>query len=497
MFTETRTQLSTLVFQFLNLDHIKKLCHQFQVKLNRCEQTNMFIASGTHNALKFLQQHMLQLIRAHSETHLYAAGFASEPLLGSVPRMPPPLIRNPGTSSYRYRTGTSEAQHGTPVRKCELEVVASMRGDRTLDSQSMSTFCWVDRLTFAVVELVADGRLKRLEDEYDVEIRRYPTQSSNKSELCIHVQGRSADCKLSEALGKLKELCSAIGKDVVKTTTEVPNTLIAIVKTVNWIDMKIIMSIEGDACVLVGLQRDVSVAEKTLKHLIRNIGAGSSGNETRNTFIAQSGQIIFLKKGNITHEHVDVFVNAANEQLNHNGGVAKAICEAAGGSKFQMACSELIRNMGTVKEGEVLTTDPGSLHGKMIIHAVAPRWSKQASDERKKQCLTLLRKLCKKCLELCDEKGGTSIAIPGIGSGNYGFPKECCARALLAATQDFFGSRPMSCIRRVIFIDMDDRTIIAFQDEARKRYGYVPPQVGTEGTPSHHTELDTLTETAV
>ena len=482
MFTETRTQLSEQAVKLFGLYGIEELCRQFQIKLSRCEQTDMYVVSGMHNSLILLQQHMLQLIKVRSDTHTFAASFASGPSLGSVPRMPPPLRMNPRMSTYPY---ASDIQCRSPVHERERGVAASVTGDQTSDPLSTSSFYWVDRMTFDVVELVADDRLKRLEEECNVSIRRYPAQLRNRSDLCLQVEGRSGDCKLPEGLDKLKQLCNAVREDVVRSRIQVPYAVFAVAKTVQWNDMKTILTREGNACVLAGLKEHVSAAEQTLKHLIYTIDSCSHKNELQNTLIAQTGQIIIVKKGNITQEQVDIIVNAANEQLKHTGGVAKAICQAAGGRKFQMECSELIRQHGVVKEGEALVTGPGLLHCKTVIHAVAPQWSKQASPEEKKQCLALLKNLCNKCLELADDGGGTSVAIPGIGSGHYGLPKVYCARALLAATHCFFGSRPMSCIRRVTFIDMNDQTLSAFQDEARRRYKSVPSIVETEATHVH------------
>ena len=47
-----------------------------------------------------------------------------------------------------------------------------------------------------------------------------------------------------------------------------------------------------------------------------------------------------MKKGSITEEQVDGIISAANNDLKHTGGVARAICKAAGGQPFQKECSE-------------------------------------------------------------------------------------------------------------------------------------------------------------
>jgi O-acetyl-ADP-ribose deacetylase len=77
------------------------------------------------------------------------------------------------------------------------------------------------------------------------------------------------------------------------------------------------------------------------------------------------GKIIRIVHGDITEEAVDAIVNAANEHLQHGGGVAGAIVRK-GGYEIQ----EESNKIGYVPTGSAAITGAGKLPAKFVIHAV-------------------------------------------------------------------------------------------------------------------------------
>ena len=72
--------------------------------------------------------------------------------------------------------------------------------------------------------------------------------------------------------------------------------------------------------------------------------------------LSLSGKVeVFVYKGDITKEKVDVVVNAANSDLQHVGGVAKAIVDM-GGKKIQKESSVIVRERWALRDGEVAKT---------------------------------------------------------------------------------------------------------------------------------------------
>ena len=149
--------------------------------------------------------------------------------------------------------------------------------------------------------------------------------------------------------------------------------------------------------------------------------------------------------GDITEYNVDVIVNAANERLEHDGGVACAISKK-GGQVIQEESRQHVRRFGKVDTGDAwLTTNTGNLPCKALVHAVGPTWKGGFLGEE-----ALLYKACK--ASLFKSKSYRSIVFPAISSGIYGFPIDKCANTMFRATMDYAKAFSDSPLQKVIFI---------------------------------------------
>jgi O-acetyl-ADP-ribose deacetylase len=124
-------------------------------------------------------------------------------------------------------------------------------------------------------------------------------------------------------------------------------------------------------------------------------------------------------KGDITEAPVEAIVNAANSHLQHGGGVAGAIVRKGGG-----IIQEESDRIGFVPVGQSAVTGAGTLRAKYVIHTVGPRWGE--GDEEAK-----LRSAVRSTLKLASELGLTTIAMPAISAGIFGFPKDRCAHIMM------------------------------------------------------------------
>jgi O-acetyl-ADP-ribose deacetylase (regulator of RNase III) len=123
--------------------------------------------------------------------------------------------------------------------------------------------------------------------------------------------------------------------------------------------------------------------------------------------------------GDITGQHVDAIVNAANEALLAGGGVDGAIHAAAGEAELTSALCEL----GGCAVGDAKYTPGFRLPAKFIIHTVGPIWHDGRHDEPE-----LLASCYHRSLEIADEIGARSIAFPAISTGAFGFPEKLAAQ---------------------------------------------------------------------
>ena len=160
---------------------------------------------------------------------------------------------------------------------------------------------------------------------------------------------------------------------------------------------------------------------------------------------------VSIIKGTILSENVDAIVNSANKDLQHNGGLAKAILDA-GGPSIQSESTRYVEENGRVKAGNAVCLGAGMLPVKHVIHAVAPRWKGGMEGESNTLYNTILN-ICK----CADVHNLSSIAIPALGTGNLGVPGDVCAQAYFTALSDFCKSTQSSSlcdIRLVLSLEL-------------------------------------------
>jgi O-acetyl-ADP-ribose deacetylase (regulator of RNase III) len=153
--------------------------------------------------------------------------------------------------------------------------------------------------------------------------------------------------------------------------------------------------------------------------------------------------------GDITAEHVDAIVNAANSSLLGGGGVDGAI-HRAGGPEILKACRDLRRTAypDGLPTGEAAWTTAGTLDARWVIHTVGPVFS--ARVDRTDQLSSAYRE----SLRVATELGARSVAFPAISAGVYGWPMEDAARVAVDAVRRFLAEPydgPVELVRFVLF----------------------------------------------
>ncbi len=130
-------------------------------------------------------------------------------------------------------------------------------------------------------------------------------------------------------------------------------------------------------------------------------------------------------RGDITGEHVDAIVNAANSSLARGAGVCGAIFAGAG-PELDRACAAL----GGCAPGDAVVTGGFALPARWIVHTVGPVW--RGGDRGEPD---LLRSCYRRSLEVAREVGATSIAFPAISTGIFGYPPDQAAEIAVEAVR--------------------------------------------------------------
>lgn len=170
-----------------------------------------------------------------------------------------------------------------------------------------------------------------------------------------------------------------------------------------------------------------------------------------------------LVQGDLTTESVDAIVNAANRYLQHGGGVAGAIVRR-GGEVIQRESNRWVEEHGPISHEQPAYTTAGALPCRYVIHAVGPIWGEGEEDQ--KLCAAV-----RGALQVAEQLGCQSLALPAISTGIFGFPKQRAARLILQTIAEYLEQLPAESLQTVRVTLIDQATLSAFQDVWQELWG--------------------------
>ncbi len=160
-----------------------------------------------------------------------------------------------------------------------------------------------------------------------------------------------------------------------------------------------------------------------------------------------NGKHFRLVLGSIIEEPVEAIVNPANEQLLHGGGVAGLISRT-GGEKIQKESHE----KAPIITGSSTYTGAGTLPYKYIIHTVGPVYRGGNNNEQE-----LLGSAITSALETADEIGLTSISMPSISTGIFGYPLELAIKTITGSIYKFM--KKSSTLKEIRLCEFDRKKV--------------------------------------
>ncbi|MGB1288685.1 MAG: macro domain-containing protein [Aggregatilineales bacterium] len=163
--------------------------------------------------------------------------------------------------------------------------------------------------------------------------------------------------------------------------------------------------------------------------------------------------IIEIRTGSILSLDVDALVTSTDPGIS----ISDELLQIAGISLQQEASL-----VGYVDIGSATITGAGESRFKKIIHAVGPRWG-EASVRGKLANATWT------VLELAENAGLTSLAMPAIATGSDGgYPIEACARIMMQQIVDF-SFESLNSLRHIIIALETEQGIQAFTHELQRQ----------------------------
>jgi O-acetyl-ADP-ribose deacetylase len=163
---------------------------------------------------------------------------------------------------------------------------------------------------------------------------------------------------------------------------------------------------------------------------------------------------IEILKGDLTEMDTDAIVNAANNDLQHGGGVAGAI-RRKGGNVIQ----EESNVIGSIPVGGAAITSGGNLKARYVIHAASMQLGGRTAPHA-------LRSSTAHSLRIAAQKGLKTISFPAVGTGIAGFPMEECAEIMLSEVAAHL--KQDTSVEKVFFVLFDDEALKTFKKVWRR-----------------------------
>ena len=155
---------------------------------------------------------------------------------------------------------------------------------------------------------------------------------------------------------------------------------------------------------------------------------------------------LVVQRADVTQLEVDAIANAANTELQHGGGVAKAISRA-GGPEVQRESDE----KAPIGLGEAVETTAGDMPARYVIHAATMELGGPTSAE-------IIERATRSTLARAEELGCRSLALVAFGTGVGGFSMEEAARIMVGAARGHRGE-----LERIVFAVHDEDAERAFR----------------------------------
>jgi O-acetyl-ADP-ribose deacetylase len=164
--------------------------------------------------------------------------------------------------------------------------------------------------------------------------------------------------------------------------------------------------------------------------------------------VKQIAPKIVIQQGDLTEMDTDAIVNAANNDLVLDVGVAGAI-RRKGGEAIQRECDAI----GSIPVGYAAITGGGKLKAKYVIHAASMGLGSLTTADT-------LRSSTAHALRLAAERGLKTIAFPAVGTGIAGFPMKDCAEIMLHEAAKHLGNG--SSLETIYFVLFDQEATDIF-----------------------------------
>lgn len=163
----------------------------------------------------------------------------------------------------------------------------------------------------------------------------------------------------------------------------------------------------------------------------------------------------------------EAYVVAANNELWMGSGVAGALKRAAGAAVEREAMAQ-----GPIQVGGAVVTSAGAMPppARALIHAAAMGFTDRTQIYASPATVAAATR---RALELCDERGLRSVALPALGTGVGGLEVAEAARAMVGVVAGYLATA--TTLERVRFVVTTAERAELFAREIAAQIEHPPP----------------------
>ncbi|XP_067664225.1 protein mono-ADP-ribosyltransferase PARP15-like [Haliotis asinina] len=134
---------------------------------------------------------------------------------------------------------------------------------------------------------------------------------------------------------------------------------------------------------------------------------------------------VYLLSGNIINTKADVVFTSVSPDLDLNKDAVSRVVSAMAGPDLQTSLDG--RYPRGARVGDVVEGVPGHLHYSLILHACLSRFDGDYAEN----CISILRTVLLKGLQMTLQRGFKSIALPALCTGQLSYPPSTMAELLM------------------------------------------------------------------
>ncbi|KAF5890242.1 poly [ADP-ribose] polymerase 14-like, partial [Clarias magur] len=197
-------------------------------------------------------------------------------------------------------------------------------------------------------------------------------------------------------------------------------------------------------------------------HCNAHISNEKSGPSKQYTYKITSHMTLTVTEGDLQHFPADALICPMNSKLAFDNPIAQKFLQVAG-SDIQVVCNRLQKEKQSLLAGDVVLSDPGNLSAKSLIYTVLPQSGQQLTSVKGSH---YLKEAIFNSLQKAESQNDTSIAMPVIGCGTFGFSTKESCMAIRDAVLEFTNQQQNSQknIKNIFVVDSNVKVLEEFND---------------------------------